>query len=79
MSESNHSAAPSDARLLCGVTGELTYKKIFPARYAMHKRRTLKGLTDYQGHLFAPPAIPGQTSSSRNGALPAFLGTWHKG
>lgn len=42
MSESNDSAVQSDALVLFGVTGDLAYKKIFPALYAMVKRGTLK-------------------------------------
>ena len=36
------SAAPSDALVLFGVTGDLACKKIFPALYAMCKRGALK-------------------------------------
>src|SRR4051794_10452864 len=39
---SDHHPARSDARVLFGVTGDLAYKKIFPALYAMVK----KGLLD---------------------------------
>ena len=35
-------AAPSDALVLFGVSGDLAYKMIFPALYAMAKRGTLK-------------------------------------
>ncbi len=35
-------AAPSDALVLFGVTGDLAHKMIFPALYAMVKRGTLK-------------------------------------
>ena len=35
-------AAPSDALVLFGVTGDLAYKKVFPALYAMCKRDALK-------------------------------------
>ncbi len=34
-------AARSDALVLFGVTGDLAYKKIFPALYAMVKQGTL--------------------------------------
>ena len=34
-------AGPSDALVLFGATGDLAHKKIFPALYAMTKRRTL--------------------------------------
>lgn len=36
-----HGAAPSDALVLFGVTGDLAYKMIFPALYAMAKRGVL--------------------------------------
>ena len=35
-------AAPSDALVLFGVSGDLAHKMIFPALYAMAKRGTLK-------------------------------------
>jgi glucose-6-phosphate 1-dehydrogenase len=34
---------PSDALVVFGVTGDLAFKKIFPALYAIHKRGALKG------------------------------------
>ena len=41
MNKSNIGMAGSDALMLFGVTGDLVYKKIFPALYAMAKRGTL--------------------------------------
>jgi glucose-6-phosphate 1-dehydrogenase len=41
MNSSRSGAARSDALVLFGVTGDLAYKKIFPALYAMAKRGTL--------------------------------------
>jgi glucose-6-phosphate 1-dehydrogenase len=41
MDETNDDAAPSDALVLFGATGDLVYKKIFPALYAMAKRGVL--------------------------------------
>ncbi len=41
MDETNGDAAPSDALVLFGATGDLVYKKIFPALYAMAKRGNL--------------------------------------
>ena len=41
MNKSNIGAAKSDALVLFGVTGDLVYKKIFPALYAMAKRGVL--------------------------------------
>ena len=38
MNKTNGSGAQSDALVLFGVTGDLAYKKIFPALYAMAKR-----------------------------------------
>ena len=38
----DRAATPSDALVLFGVTGDLAYKKIFPALYAMCKAGTLK-------------------------------------
>ncbi|MEC4746994.1 glucose-6-phosphate dehydrogenase [Methylomicrobium sp. Wu6] len=38
MNKTNGGAARSDALVLFGVTGDLAYKKIFPALYAMTKR-----------------------------------------
>jgi glucose-6-phosphate 1-dehydrogenase len=37
----HHDLVPSDALVLFGVTGDLSYKKIFPALYAMVKRGVL--------------------------------------
>lgn len=42
MNENNGKAVLSDALVLFGVTGDLAYKMIFPALYAMAKRRALK-------------------------------------
>lgn len=36
-----HPAAPSDALVVFGATGDLAHKKIFPALYAMHQRGAL--------------------------------------
>jgi len=41
MDGTNDDAAPSDALVLFGATGDLVYKKIFPALYAMAKRGVL--------------------------------------
>ncbi|MFI5242815.1 MAG: glucose-6-phosphate dehydrogenase [Gemmatimonadales bacterium] len=41
MNHTNGRPAPSDALVLFGVTGDLAYKQIFPALYAMVKRGTL--------------------------------------
>ena len=41
MSNANHGAERSDALVLFGATGDLAYKKIFPALYAMVKRGAL--------------------------------------
>ena len=41
MDETNGDAEPSDALVLFGATGDLVYKKIFPALYAMAKRGIL--------------------------------------
>ena len=41
MGETSRSAAPSDALVLFGVTGDLAHKMIFPALYAMVKRGVL--------------------------------------
>ncbi|SOD40664.1 glucose-6-phosphate dehydrogenase [Nitrosovibrio sp. Nv4] len=41
MRKINNDAAPSDALVLFGVTGDLAYKKIFPALYAMVKKEAL--------------------------------------
>lgn len=41
MGKMTHRAAPSDALVLFGVTGDLAHKMIFPALYAMAKRGTL--------------------------------------
>ena len=41
MNKSNIGTAQSDALVLFGVTGDLVYKKIFPALYAMAKRGVL--------------------------------------
>ena len=38
MQEINNSTAPSDALVLFGATGDLAYKKIFPALYALVKQ-----------------------------------------
>ena len=42
MDKSNPYRSPSDALVLFGATGDLSYKKIFPSLYAMVKRGTLK-------------------------------------
>jgi glucose-6-phosphate 1-dehydrogenase len=42
MSDRSDSATQSDALVLFGVTGDLAFKKIFPALYAMVKHDTLK-------------------------------------
>ncbi|SOD22523.1 glucose-6-phosphate dehydrogenase [Nitrosomonas ureae] len=42
MDKSNPYLPPSDALVLFGATGDLSYKKIFPSLYAMVKRGTLK-------------------------------------
>ncbi|HEY8707037.1 MAG TPA: glucose-6-phosphate dehydrogenase, partial [Burkholderiaceae bacterium] len=42
LDEPARSAAPSDALVLFGVTGDLARKQIFPALYAMCKRGALK-------------------------------------
>ena len=34
-------AAPSDALVVFGATGDLAHKKIFPALYALHQRGAL--------------------------------------
>ena len=41
MDNSNSYRSPSDALVLFGATGDLSYKKIFPSLYAMVKRGTL--------------------------------------
>ncbi|MBA4141554.1 MAG: glucose-6-phosphate dehydrogenase [Nitrosospira sp.] len=41
MRKINNGSMPSDALVLFGVTGDLVYKKIFPALYAMAKRGSL--------------------------------------
>ena len=41
MNMTNSDAAPSDALVLFGVTGDLAHKMIFPALYAMAKRGAL--------------------------------------
>jgi glucose-6-phosphate 1-dehydrogenase len=41
MGDTTRSAAPSDALVLFGVTGDLAHKMIFPALYAMAKRGVL--------------------------------------
>ena len=41
MDSFNGDKQPSDALVLFGVTGDLVYKKIFPALYAMAKRGQL--------------------------------------
>ncbi len=41
METGNGSPAPSDALVLFGITGDLAYKKIFPALYAMARRGVL--------------------------------------
>ena len=42
MNESNGKAVQSDALVLFGITGDLAYKMIFPALYAMAKRGALR-------------------------------------
>lgn len=42
MRQQNSYQLPSDALVLFGVTGDLSYKKIFPALYAMVKRSAFK-------------------------------------
>jgi glucose-6-phosphate 1-dehydrogenase len=42
MSKTNGNAAPSDALVIFGVTGDLAHKMIFPALYAMARRGVLK-------------------------------------
>jgi glucose-6-phosphate 1-dehydrogenase len=42
MNKNNGKAVPSDALVLFGITGDLTYKMIFPALYAMAKRGKLR-------------------------------------
>ena len=37
-------AAPSDALVLFGITGDLVHKKIFPALYAIEQRRRQRGI-----------------------------------
>ena len=41
MNKTKGGTARADALVLFGVTGDLTYKKIFPALYAMAKRGAL--------------------------------------
>src|SRR5688500_11320360 len=41
MDKGNNSEAPSDALVLFGVTGDLAYKKIFPALYELVKKESL--------------------------------------
>jgi len=41
MADTTRGPAPSDALVLFGVTGDLAHKMIFPALYAMEKRRVL--------------------------------------
>ena len=41
MDGTNRGAAPSDALVLFGITGDLAHKKIFPALYALAKRGAL--------------------------------------
>ena len=41
MKKTTGGAAPSDALVLFGVTGDLAHKMIFPALYAMAKRGVL--------------------------------------
>lgn len=43
ISGTNGGAVPSDALVLFGATGDLVYKKIFPALYVMAKRGVLNG------------------------------------
>lgn len=42
MNKNNGKAVQSDALVLFGITGDLAYKMIFPALYAMAKRRALR-------------------------------------
>ena len=42
MAKTNGGAAPSDALVLFGVTGNLAHKMIFPALYAMARRGVLQ-------------------------------------
>ena len=42
MNENNGKAVHSDALVLFGITGDLAYKMIFPALYAMAKRGALR-------------------------------------
>ena len=42
MNKNNTNAVPSDALVLFGITGDLAYKMIFPALYAMAKRGALR-------------------------------------
>ena len=42
MNETNNKAVQSDALVLFGITGDLAYKMIFPALYAMVKRGALR-------------------------------------
>jgi len=42
VADGSRSEAPSDALVLFGVTGDLAHKMIFPALYAMVKRKVLK-------------------------------------
>ncbi len=42
MNRTRKGPVPSDALVLFGVTGDLAYKKIFPALYALEKRGSLK-------------------------------------
>ena len=41
MNRNNEKAVHSDALVLFGITGDLAYKMIFPALYAMVKRGAL--------------------------------------
>ena len=42
MRASTRGSGPSDVLVLFGITGDLAYKQIFPALYAMTKRGVLK-------------------------------------
>jgi glucose-6-phosphate 1-dehydrogenase len=42
MNDNNGKAVPSDALVLFGITGDLAYKMIFPALYALAKRGALR-------------------------------------
>ena len=42
MNENKDKAVPSDALVLFGITGDLAYKMIFPALYALAKRGALR-------------------------------------